>query len=470
MLEALSSGDIVGSRFTDLYPSVWSLWATESWWGTWSNEWFNHPTGQPWSPSTLIWGTLVIPFKGLVPIHTLYNTSLLFNRILGCVAFYMAGKSFGKNHHSGLLWMVTIAMNPLIHGFAVEGIFEGTQIWPLGLWIWAVQTHKYRMATLFGSVVLLSNWYWSLCWAILGLGLGLKEHRCPIWKSMLFSILLCSPWIWHFVQLEGSIDPISSELYRSMGFQFGIPIPNAMTAVNPFAQSNYIGWIVGGVYLYSIFRKQHRLSIFMVSMGFTLSLGLPLLQEFPIVGSMRFPYRLHLLTLIGLCMGYSIVHVKQYKLFVLGILIESTMLSAIDLNIPKSPSTVPEYVHQIDGTVLELPGPLRRLPGDINPSKPRMRYIQYYQTIHERPSGWGLDFNGMVTGNDCFLGTSIVDPYSTEQEKTTPLDERCWKEIDWVVLHTKNNALDEWLLMNQFQQLSTTVPVVWQKVHNTHSK
>jgi hypothetical protein len=467
MLDALLSGDIVGSRFTDLYPSVWSLWATESWWGTWTNQWANYPEGQPWSPSTLIWGTAIIPLKEWLPIHTLYNTSLAFNRILGCLSFYMAGKAFGKQHSSGLLWMVTIAMNPLIHGFAVEGIFEGTQLWPLGFWIWAVHTHHYRSATLFGSFILLTNWYWSLCWGLLGVVLGRKES--PIWKSMGLSILLCSPWIWHFTQIANSTVSITPELYRAMGFQFGIPVPNLFTPTNPFSQSNYIGWIVVGIYGYSMFHKQHRQSILIVAMGFILSLGLSFLQDFPIIGSMRFPYRLHLLTLIGICIGYSTQQLHFTKWIAFGIVLEFTLLSSIDLNIPKSPSSMPEYVSQITGPILELPGPLNRQLGTINPSKPRMRYLQYYQTKHQMPSGWGLDFNGLVKSNGCFSGTAVLDPHATTEEQSVKINLECWEDIEWVIIHTKNERLNKWLRTHQFQQLSTETPIVWQRLNTTIS-
>ena len=132
MWRALSSGDLAGSPYTDLYPSVWSLWATESWWGTWKNIWFSYPNGQSWSPSTLFWGTLIIPFKPFVSISFLYNISLFFNRALTCLSFYLAGRSQNNTHGTGLLWMVILAMNPMVHGFAVEGILEGTR----GVAVW----------------------------------------------------------------------------------------------------------------------------------------------------------------------------------------------------------------------------------------------------------------------------------------------------------------------------------------------
>ena len=83
-MPALWQGEIAGSPYTDLYPSIWSLWATEDWWGQWRTGWLNAPDGQNWYPSTLLLGTAIIPLKGIVPIGTLYNWLMIGSRCLGC--------------------------------------------------------------------------------------------------------------------------------------------------------------------------------------------------------------------------------------------------------------------------------------------------------------------------------------------------------------------------------------------------
>jgi len=463
MWGSLSSDGIAGSPYTDLYPSVWSLWATESWWGTWNNIWFGHPTGQPWSPSTVFWGTLIIPLKPLMSMGSLYNTCLLFNRVLSCIAFYMAGRSYHNSHTTGLLWMVVIAMNPMIHGFAVEGIIEGTQIWPLGFWMWASKKELRGLSVVFGSLIVLSNWYWSIVWVIVG---GFSHHQNrKVWGWMLMSILVCSPWIGHFLNIQSNGIEIPPEIYRAMGFQFGIPEPHFQSPPNPFAQSNYIGWILSACTIHQVSKHFRSNTLLLIGIGFLLSIGFESMQSVPIIGSMRFPYRMCLLTFIGISMVLSELGDKQKIGLSIFVLLEFALLSPIDLVIPTSPSTYPDYTEEINGTVLELPGVLNRAPGEIDPSRPRMKRLMYFQTKHAQPSVWGLPFNGLNQTSECFAGTRIVDPQATPSEQSKPLNVECWDSIQWVVIHNNNTSLDTWLTELGFTKTSgnSTLPQLWSR-------
>ena len=470
MWEAFSTGDIAGSPYTDLYPSVWSLWATESWWGTWKNVWFNYPTGQTWSPNTLIWGTLVIPLKPYVSIGILYNFSLLANRLLTCLSFYMAGCSWNKKHGTGLLWMIVLGMNPMLHGFAVEGIIEGTQLWPIGFWFWAYRNNLRSWNILFGCLTIVSNWYWSVVW-MLTLWI-LRPSDLKYWRWMLTSILFCSPWILHFYFIQDDSLSLSPEMYRAMGFQFDIPNPNYMTPSNPFAQSNYIGWVLSFATLYVLRHSKDMIvkrpssfdGMVFLTYGAILCVGFSWMQYVPVIGSMRFPYRMYILVLMGIAILLSDLHSRHQSSLAYLVLIEFILLSPIDVVIPTSPAEYPEYVSTIDGPILELPGLLTRAPGEIDPSRPRMKRIMYYQTHHSQPSAWALSFNGLNTVSDCFSGTSILDPKATAVERSVPLQQECWKNVHTVVIHNNNTKLNAWLQSMGFHEQSADgLPHIWSR-------
>ena len=463
MWEALWTGQIAGSPYTDLYSSVWSLWATESWWGTWNNQWFNYPSGQPWSPSTLFWGTVLIPLKQVFSISTLYNISLLSNRLLSCLAFYLAGRQWNQSHQCGLLWMIAISMTPMIHGFAVEGILEGTQLWPLGLWLWSIKKH-WKASVFFGALVLISNWYWALCWGIIGLIIGWKHRR--IWLIQAGSVLVCLPWILHFLSFQKNGVSLDPSVYRAMGFQMGIPTPNLLSPPNPFAISNYLGWIFLGWAGWNYRKQWSRQSQWLIGLGLLISWGFPWMQNIPIVDSLRFPYRIHLLTLIGLCWVCRSLSLRYMRPLLYLMLLENLCLSGIDWKIPSSSSKVPDYTTQVDGPVLELPGPLSRKPGEFDPSRPRMKYLQYYQTQHQQPSPWSLHFNGLIEGSSCFSETRMIDPHARDSEQRQISNPKCWDRVQWVVIHTANRDLDNTLPSLNFhlvQPYNEESPALWRR-------
>ena len=239
-----------------------------------------------------------------------------------------------------------------------------------------------------------------------------------------------------------------------MGFQFDIPVPNFRTAPNPFAQSNYIGWILGFSVLYQLRNKQNLHALTLILCGFILSIGFEWMQIVPIIGSMRFPYRMYLLILIGIAMVLSELTSRQQSRLALLVIFEFTLLSPIDQIIPDSSAEYPSYTNLIDGPVLELPGVLNRAPGTIDPSRPRMKRLMFYQTNHQQPSVWELPFNGLNQTSTCFSGTRTVDPQSTHQERIAKLNDDCWGSTKWVIIHNNNRALDNWLTELQFNRIS----------------
>ena len=462
MLPALIDGQIAGSPLTDLYPSIWSLWATEGWWFNWQTNWLNSPTGQQWTPSCIVLGTLIIPLKPFISMASLYNTLILISRLLGCISFYMAGKAFGRTHTSGMLWMLVVAMSPMIHGFAVEGIVEGTQIWPLGFWLWSLKMKSPKATIAFAGLIILSNWYWACTWGIIQcLRLWKKPEELNL---LILPIFLTAP-LWASFLYQNNSYPIHSDVLRAMGFRFVLPTPNFLSPSNPFAHSTYVGWVLTGWVLWIWKNHTVKTGLQLVVVGFVLSIGMSWMQYFPVLSSIRFPYRLHLLTLIGLCIwiGANVSEGRSNRMILWLILLEQMTLSPIDWIIPSASSEYPDYTSKIDGPVLEIPGPLVRAPGTINPSKPRLRYLLYNQTKHAQPSGWKLGFNGLQTESNCFLETRLIDPYATEIERKQRGDIECWDSLRWIVVHNNNSKLDEFFTSIGFVKTSVQGPVLWNR-------
>ena len=150
-------------------------------------------------------------------------------------------QKLNNSHGTGLIWMVIIAMNLMVHGFAVEGILEGTQVLPLGFWMWAAQNRMPRSSILFGCLVLLSNWYWSVVWAIVGVishhqepkGLGMDARFDCIVPCLGLDTLsvfkaMDSPSLLTFTEQWDSICTSYSPLYESL---------------EPICPKHYMGWI-----------------------------------------------------------------------------------------------------------------------------------------------------------------------------------------------------------------------------------
>src|SRR5205085_8107975 len=109
--------------------------------------------------------------------------------------------------------------------------------------------------------------------------------------------------------------------------------------------------------------------------------------------------------------------------FALVIAVEGLALSPIEPVLPGADGTVPGIYEHVDGPLLELPGPLVRPPGATNPSRPRMRYLAYFQTRHEQPSPWRLDLNGLMEGGPeelTFL--RAWDPFGQVASTPVPAD------------------------------------------------
>ena len=458
LLPAFWAGAIAGSPYTDLYPSVWSLWAVSDWLEhSFRLSLLNHPEGQDWYPNALILGLIAKPLYLVLSPAWVYNILLLSSRWIGAIAFYMAGYSWTQNKNTSLFFMVLVACSPFIHGSSVEGIIEGTQIWPLGFWLWAMGTKRYRLGILFFCLSILSNWYFGAVSCMLCFLLGFKDRK--IWLSFI-GLLPAAPLIGLFLSTLSTSAKIPADIIQAMGFQWGIPDPNILSAPNPFAINTYIGWIPLLLLLTGRTRRA-----FWILIPFLLSLGLPELYQLPLLSSFRFPYRWHLGTMIIL--GWALFQhpwLQRKSFLPMLILIEYLLLSPIDIILPMSDPSYPQYLDEIDAVVLDIPGPLSRPAGTINPSRPRMKYLLYYQTKHKQPISWKVDFNGLQQMNNCFFETRILDPFANSEELKEHGNISCWKEVEWVVIHNNSSKFDQILQnLGYSKQPASTLQQIWKR-------
>jgi hypothetical protein len=459
LLPAILQSDLAGSPYTDLYPSVWSLWATENWI---KNDGLitllNHPSGTKWYPNSLITGLLAQPILWFLSISSTFNLLLFVSRFATTFSFYLAAGAFGIQHSGRMFFMVLVGCSPFLHGFAVEGIIEGCNAWAIGFWLWAIGNKRYHLAIVFFLLGVLSNWYYGAVLCLLCICFAVKDRKVLL---SFIGLILCIPFVSMFLESAGQMIQIPSDIRQKMGFQWGVPTPNLLSDNNPFAITTYLGWIT----IIAAFTSQKKYLWFAL-IPFILSIGWPFLYNFPILEWIRFPYRWHIATLIflGLAGGTAQI-ITKYKWIPYLLLLENILLSPIDFILPSSSSEYPAYVSKINGPILELPGPLYRLPGDINPSRPRNKRILYYQTKHQQPSGWSLDFNGLQETSNCFAETRMIDPHSTPDEKNQQGSTTCWESIQWVVIHNGSDTLHP--LLNQYgftPVLSNEKPQLWQRV------
>lgn len=390
-IPTLLDGGLLGSPYTDLYPSVWSVWAP---WAAHTDipttDLLNYPNGSGWYPNSVIKSLLAGPLLMFLPVGWVYNTLLLASRFATPLCSYFAGRAWGLKHAGAMVFAAGFGCTPMLHGFAIEGISEGTDAWTLALWAWAAGRQKPVAMALFLAVTTLSNWYFGAVCCLLTVIGGFYDRKILLSFAGLGLVL---PFVLTFGSAFPTESIIPADVRYEMGFSWGIEKPNWMTPPNPFAKSNYIGWVLAGSALLS--RKKWLLWSLV---PFVLSTGWPWLYEIPIVERIRFPYRWHLATVafISLAAGFYADR-KNWTWLGWIIALEGILLSGVDVMFPHSSMQVPVIYQKIDLPVLDIPGPVAFSPGETNPSRPRAKYFLYAQTQHQQPIPWALDFNGLTT-------------------------------------------------------------------------
>ena len=395
-LPALARGELLGSPFTDLYPSVWGL------------AWFaGQQPGFPTTTSALA-APGGMPFYFSSPLHGWAGTfpfwlggaAFAYNLTLLAARFATVAVSFGCFRAGGLGVAGALAAagvygaSPYFHGYAVEGIVEGTDGWALPLWAWTVLRRERAASVAAFALVVISSWYLGMAACLLALLWGFRERLA--WLSLGGGLLLSSPFLLLFVGGFSAAEPLPAEIRGAMGVPLDLALPGVLPGLNPFAITTFVG--LSTVLLAARGFRERPWLLVGAALCALLSLGRGPWYELPVLEAVRFPYRWHAGTLFCLAplVGLAVDRIgKSWLAFVP--VIEGLLLSRIEPVIPGAPSDVPAIYDAVRGPVLlEVPGPVSMPPGEINRSRPRARYLLYYQAFHGAASPWAPDFNGVA--------------------------------------------------------------------------
>lgn len=398
-IPALARGELIGHGFTDLYPSLWGLWGfvAEQPGLPGRTALLGHPDGMGFYYSSPIKGWLAWPLLPILGLKGTWNLLLVAARVGTVLAAWAAARAWGFGPAGALAAAATYGASPFFHGYAVEGIVEGTDGWTLALWAWAVGRRRWGAAALCFGLTVLSSWYLGMVVCLLAGLAGLRERRA--WWSYL-GLLLAMPGLWRFAGAFPGAAPLPDAVRIAMGAALRVPTPGLAEGLSPFAINTYVGWVA----LAAAFAGSRRW-LAIAALPALLSLGRGPLYELPVAELVRFPYRWHAGTLLVLSAAVAAA-ADRWRLGWLGPLIalEGLLLSPVEPVLPGADAEIPAIYAVVDAPLLEVPGPVARPPGERNPSRPRARYLLYHQTGHGWPSPWVPDFNSVgVTARDTGL-------------------------------------------------------------------
>lgn len=391
-----------------------------------STSWIHYPDGQSIYSSAYIKSIFAWMLSPLLSPANTYNLLLFLSRLLGPICCFFAMRAWGYKDLAATGFAVFVGMSPYLHGYSVEGIVEGVDVWPLALWLWACARQKtpYMIASF--ALCILMSWYLGAVVCLLAV--ILSRHDTRILFSLL-GVLVAAPAIWTFVHAHPTMGAIPLDIRETMSAQWGIPTPNIMSKSNPFAKNNYIGWCA----MIALFEWRYaRWALIPLALSFGIGADLPLLSF------VRFPYRWHLATMV--LIGFAIARLlerKNWWWFPFLVLLEFLTLSRIDLFIPRAPAQIPEIYQYLDRPVLDIPGPLALPAGTANPSRERAQYLLYAQLYHHQPSLWAQDFNTLHPPESSFDNWQSWDPI-LKRDHTFPTrsdHEQLKKEGASVVIH-----------------------------------
>ncbi len=399
-LPAMLRGELIGQPYTDLYPAVWGL------------QWFaSHQPGLPTVAPELAWpdgmgfyyssplrGWLAWPLLAAgLPLPWAWNLLLVLARVAGPLLAFAWLQAEGMKPSGALAGAAIFGCAPMFHGYAVEGIVEGTDAWTLALWGLLVARRRWLPAVVAFWLVIASSWYLGLAGLLVAVVRG-REHRA-VWLSALGGLLLAAPlWLLFSAALPAA-EPIPPEIRSAMGASLGLPSPGLLPELNPFAITAYLGWIPTLLFLMGARRRPWLAGG--AALCWLLALGAGPWYLLPGLELVRFPYRLVAASLFLAAPVVATVAGRWRWGGLLGFAIaaEFLLLAPVEPILPGAPAEHPAAYAAVAPTVLlEVPGPVAMPPGRVNRSRPRARYLLYHQHAHGAASPWSPDFNGLSTG------------------------------------------------------------------------
>lgn len=403
----LLRGELIGQPYTDLYPAVWGLWEHSRHQPGLPvrTDMLGHPAGIGYYYSSPLKGILAGTLLPWLDLLWRWNILTLLGRVATVLCAYGAGRAWGLGVVGALTAAGAWGCAPLLHGYAVEGIVEGTDAWTLALWAWAAGSHRPVWSAVGLGLSIWSSWYLGAAGCLLALLAALRDRRALI--GLLGGLILAAPAIVLFLGAFPSTTPLAPEIRQQLGAPLRIPTPGLTEGLNPFALSAYLGWALGGTALIAAARGQHRL-VGLALIPAVLSLGAGPWYALPVLSMLRFPYRWHVATtaLLALAAG-RFADARRWWWLPPLVVAEGLLLSPIEPILPGAPADIPAIYAHVDAPLLEVPGPVSRPPGVMNASRPRAQYLLYYQTGHGQPSPWVPDFNGLGGASP----SGLLDPF-----------------------------------------------------------
>ena len=396
-VHVLWDGGILGSPHTDLYPSLWSLWAypNSSWYHT---NLLNYPTGMGWYPPSILHAAFTYPLHFVFETATIYNGMLIFFRFICPLLCYIAARSWKFSESGSLVITVVFACSPFCHGFAMEGIIEGLNAWTIPLWLYFCghKNHVGMICTF--ALCCISNWYFGACICVMTVILGFK-HQEIRWSFL--GLFLVAPFLWMFLEAWQDMTTVQADVRQSMSISWQGFLPN-FSPHSTFAKNNYISWIL--LILLLQFRNKNTWFI-----AIPILLSLNILGSLPLFEHVRFPYRFHAITLI--CAGCLVApHIKKTWL-VYAIFVEQCLFGRMAFQIPTQPTSPHASYTMVDGPILHVPGTFSMPAGQPNPSRKRYQEILLAQIQHQQPLINKGDFNsleGLWSNTDVWLQQDLL--------------------------------------------------------------
>jgi len=473
-IPTLLSGELLGHPWTDLYPSVWGMW----WFASEQSlvvpttlpmfvQGLGAPDGIPFFYSSTIHGALATPLLSIFSVVDTWNILTILARIATVVASYAAAKAWGLKSDGALVAAAVFACSPFFHGYAVEGIVEGVDGWPIALWLWAVGTRKQVLSGVFFALTIVSSFYMAATAMVLAVFIG---PRC--WVGVALGLVLSSPVLYGFTSSFAGDSSVSPEVRSSMGTSISLWSPALFTdGIQPFAKTSWLGFTAG--FLATISGLRYRRAAALGLLFWFLSFGIGPVYELPLFSELRFPYRFHAGTLIvmALLVGRwadtpkinSLRHLKGWILAAI-IVVEGLLLGPIEPVIPGSPGDV-DQVHSMEAgaIVLDIPGPVAMEPNVRNPSRIRAKHFLYGQTLTGTKSPWVPDFNsvGVVSAEHPeLIAVRQFDPLVSD-EMPTSLPSLDW--VDGIILHPEElngraDTIEQMLLESGWRQRFGEIP------------
>lgn len=399
LVPALSQGQIPGSPFTDLYPSVWGLdWFASQYGFPLHNLRISAPEGTPFYFSSPLHGWAAIPLRALFGPVLAYSLTLIAARMATVLVSFGAFKALGLGPKGALMAAGIYGASPFFHGYAVEGIIEGSDGWALALWVWMVAARRVGAASVAMALCIASSWYLGMVACFFSVFWGITERKA--WISLGVGLLLASPFLYGFLSTMTGASPLAPEIRAAMGSHLQLQLPGIMPGNNPFAITSYLG--LSTLALVVVGLRDRPVWALGALICWVLSFGVGPWYWLPVLRSIRFPYRWHAGTLF--CMAVvagTVMDRLRWQWLAWIPPLEGLLFSPIEPIVPSAAADVPALYNSVQGPLLlEVPGPLAMPPGTINRSRPRARYLLYAQTLHAAASPWHFDFNGVSEGTE----------------------------------------------------------------------